>query len=92
MAKLVEPIVGTGDETTVLFTRDHQRLIDQLTAYYQLATVKKLQLMERFNYTVVDMHIFPFLPTTKRKLYALGARIKKTTVQRKRLIFQIFYP
>ncbi|CBY32255.1 unnamed protein product [Oikopleura dioica] len=72
MAKMVEPIVGTRDEASVLFTRDHQRLIDQQTAYYQLASVKKPQLMDRFNFPVVDMHIFPFLPTTKRKVYALA--------------------
>jgi len=91
MAKLVEPIVGTGDKKTVLFTRDHQRLIDQLTGYYQLASVKKLQLMERFNYPVVEMHIFPFLPMTKRKLFALGARIEKITGLTVKIDFSNFF-
>jgi hypothetical protein len=82
MAKMVEPIVGTGEEAEVLFTRDHQRLIDRQTDYYQLASVKRPQLMDRFNFPVVDMHIFPFLPTTKRKVYALGARLQKLITEK----------
>jgi len=92
MAKMVEPIVGTRDEASVLFTRDHQRLIDQQTAYYQLASVKKPQLMDRFNFPVVDMHIFPFLPTTKRKVYALGSRLQTLTTEKMDYYFPDFDP
>ena len=74
MVPTLEPIVGKDENVSVLYTRDHAREIDKLTAYYQMIDVKKVELMDRFNYPIVEAHIYPFLPTSSRtlKVHPLG--------------------
>ena len=72
MVPTLEPIVGKDENVSVLYTREHGREIDKLTAYYQMIDVKKVELMDRFNYPIVETHIYPFLRTTKLKIHPLG--------------------
>ncbi|CAG5107798.1 Oidioi.mRNA.OKI2018_I69.chr1.g3493.t1.cds [Oikopleura dioica] len=68
MVPTLEPIVGKDENVSVLYTRDHAREIDKLTAYYQMIDAKKVELMDRFNYPIVEAYIYPFLPTSSRTL------------------------